>query len=195
VSPIRCLLWDFGDTLCDERFIWGTGPEWMEVYGTFDDGIGDQWCTSELDTAAFATELSARMGRSPASIVEHMVERSTNHVHWYEYTYRFFRAHHLPQAIVTVNPDLFSEVIVPAHDLASCCEVIVTSWEDRTVDKSILCALAIERLALELEPAEALLIDNKRANVDAWIGAGGQGYHYTTDDAFRRAVEGGELAI
>ncbi len=187
------LLWDFGDTLCDERFIWGSGPEWMKIYGTFDDGIGDQWCTHDLDTAAFATELAQRMERPHEEIVAHMVDRSTNHIVFYDYTYSFFKARHLPQAIVTVNPDLFSEVIVVAHDLDSYCDTIVTSWEERTVDKAILCELAVERMPFELERGHALLIDNKQTNVEGWREAGGLGYHYTTDAAFRHDIEHGTL--
>ena len=192
---IRCLLWDFGDTLCDERFIWGSGPEWMAIYDTFDDGIGERWCTDELDTARFADELSNRMERPTAEIIAHMVERSTNHIHFFDYTYGYFRAKKLPQAIVTVNPDLFSEVIAPAHDLAAVCDTIVTSWEAHTVDKSILCSLAIDRMPIDLEPHEALLIDNKQANVDAWIAVGGAGYLYSSDSVFRRDVENGAIGI
>lgn len=188
---IKCLLWDFGDTLCDERFIWSVGPDWMAVYETFDDGVGERWNTGDLDSSGFARELSATMGRSPDEIVAHMIERSTNHIEFYDYTWALFRERRLPQAIVTVNPDLFSDVIVPAHDLQSGCEVIVTSWEERSIDKSVLCSLAIERLDAGIEPGEALLIDNKQANIEAWASVGGAGYHYTTDDAFRRDVERG----
>ena len=35
-KSVECLLWDFGDTLCDERFIWSSGPAWMAVYESFD---------------------------------------------------------------------------------------------------------------------------------------------------------------
>jgi hypothetical protein len=42
---VRCLLWDFGNTLCDELSPWRVSPEWMEVYRSFDeaDGIGAAW--------------------------------------------------------------------------------------------------------------------------------------------------------
>ena len=29
---VQCLLWDFGNTLCRETFIWSSGPEWEAVY-------------------------------------------------------------------------------------------------------------------------------------------------------------------
>ncbi len=35
---VQCLLWDFGDTLSRETFIWSSGPEWELVYQSFDSG-------------------------------------------------------------------------------------------------------------------------------------------------------------
>ena len=46
------------------------------------------------------------------SVVAHLTERC-HHITFFPKTYQFFKARHYPQAIVTVNPDLFSDVIVP----------------------------------------------------------------------------------
>ena len=197
--PIRCLLWDFGDTLCDERFIWGTGPDWMEIYNSFDGGgLGASWNLGELSTREFACRLSKRMNRSAASIVEHMTERC-KHIRFFEKTHAFFKARHLPQAIVTVNPDLFSEAIVPICGFESDCDAIVTSWQEGTIDKNILNRLAMERIGQGLngacENAQALLIDNKKSNIEAWVGIGGAGYHYTNDETFAFDSAGGVDAL
>ena len=146
--PIRCLLWDFGDTLCDERFIWSSGPEWMEVYGSFDEGgLGASWNLGELSTREFASRLSDRMDKSTESIIAHMTERCSR-IQFFDKTYAFFKARHLPQAIVTVNPDLFSEEIVPICGFADDCDAIVTSWQEHTVDKNVLNRLAMGRMGL-----------------------------------------------
>ena len=203
MTPIRCLLWDFGDTLCDERFIWSSGPDWMEVYRSFDDsGVGASWSLGELNTREFAKRLSKQMNRDAASIVAHMIERC-NHIRFFEKTYAFFKARHLPQAIVTVNPDLFSEVIVPLCGFDVDCEAIVTSWQEGTFDKNILNRLALERMGLlddtcedgACDNANALLIDNKKSNIEAWLGIGGAGYHYTNDETFERDSTGGVEAL
>ena len=189
-SQLRCLLWDFGDTLCDEGFIWSSGPQWMELYRTFDDGIGHKWNLGEISTFEFASEVAARLSMSAEAVVAHMRERC-KHIAFFEHSYAFFRAHHLPQAIVTVNPDLFSEVIVPLHRLDEPADAIVTSWEEGTSDKARLAEIAIERLGLDYEPPEALLIDNRQDCVDAWRAKGGSAYLFTSDEAFRVAVGGG----
>lgn len=189
-SQIRCLLWDFGDTLCDERFIWSSGPRWMELYRTFDDGIGHNWSLGEITTLEFASEVAARLCMSAEAVVAHMHERC-NHIAFFEHTYTFFRAHHLPQAIVTINPDFFSEVIVPLHRLDEPADAIVTSWEEGTSDKARLAEIAIERLGIDCEPHESLLIDNRQDCVDAWQARGGLAYLFTSDEAFRVGVGGG----
>jgi len=184
MPQIECLLWDFGNTLCDERFIWKSGPEWMEVYETFDDdGLGMQWCLGQINTQEFAQAITKRINLSPEAIIRHMTD-CCNAIQFYEKTYEFFRSKHLPQAIVTVNPDIFTDVIVPVCDFQSDCDVIVTSWEEGTDDKRVLNRLAIERLGVHCDNSAALLVDNKRSNVDDWIGVGGSGYHYNNDSAF-----------
>ena len=58
---VQCLLWDFGDTLCDELSLWRVSPEWMKVYRSFDDGLGAACNLGELDTRGFVAELAKRM--------------------------------------------------------------------------------------------------------------------------------------
>jgi hypothetical protein len=186
---VRCLLWDFGDTLCDELSLWRVSPEWMEVYRSFDGGIGAAWSLGDLDTDGFVTELAKRMPLSEAEILAHL--KRTDLFEFFPFTYAFFRDRHLPQAIVTVNPTAFSEIIVPGLALDEVTDAIVVSAEERTIDKGELCRRALERIDLGCDPSQALLIDNKQSNLDAWAGHGGIGYLYTTDSAFKQDVAGG----
>src|SRR5262245_36176582 len=186
---VQCLLWDFGDTLCNELSLWQTSPAWMEVYRSFDDGLGAAWSVGDLDTRRFVAELAKRMPLTEVEIFAHL--QRIELFEFFPFTYAFFRARHLPQAIVTVNPAYFSEVIVPGFAFAEVTNVIVVSAEERTVDKAELCRIALERMRLGCDPDRALLIDNKKTNLDAWARLGGIGYLYTTDSAFRTDVAGG----
>ena len=186
---VECLLWDFGDTLCDELSLWRGGPEWMEVYRSFDNGLGAAWSLGELDTGAFVAELARRMPFPEVDILAHL--RRADLFKFFPFTYAFFRERHLPQAIVTVNPTLFTEVIVPAHALDEVTDTIVVSAEERTIDKGELCRRALERMNLGCAPSRALLIDNKQANLDAWERHGGIGYLFRADSTFRQDVASG----
>ncbi|MHC4821302.1 MAG: hypothetical protein ACYTDX_06245, partial [Planctomycetota bacterium] len=92
-------------------------------------------------------------------------------------------------AIVTVNPDLFSSTIVPAMGLDRDFPVIVTSWQERTLDKVELCRIALERLSDRPSIGTALLVDNDATNVSAFVEQGGQGYRFTTDRALARDLD------
>jgi hypothetical protein len=186
---VECLLWDFGDTLCDERSLWGATPEWMEVYRSFDAGIGAAWNLGDLDTPSFVAELAKRMPLTEVEILAHL--KRTDLFEFFPFTYAFFRERHLPQAIVTVNPAFFSEVIVPGCALDKVTDAIVVSGEEGTIDKGELCRRALQRMNFDRDPSHALLIDNKQANLDAWAGRGGAGYLYTTDSTFRHDVARG----
>ncbi len=187
---IRCLLWDFGDTLCDERSLWRAGPEWMEVYRSFEeeDSLGMAWERGNLDTRAFAARLAERMSSSALEIEAHLSR--TDVFEFFPFTYAFFRARHRPQAVVTVNPTAFRE-LARAFAFEEVTETVVISAEERILDKGALCEIALGRMSLDCAPAEALLIDNKRANVQAWEARGGVGYVYTTDADFERDAAGG----
>jgi FMN phosphatase YigB (HAD superfamily) len=186
---IECLLWDFGNTLCDELSLWRATPEWMEVYRSFDDGLGAAWSLGDLDTVGFAAALAERMPLTEAEILAHLSR--TDLFEFFPFTYAFFRDHHLPQAIVTVNPALFSEVIVPGCGLDEVTDAVVVSAEEGTIDKGELCHRALQRMNLCCDPSRALLIDDKQSNLDGWARRGGVGYLYTTDSTFRQDVAGG----
>jgi hypothetical protein len=191
---VQCLLWDFGDTLCDELSLWRSSPGWMEVYRSFEDpdGIGAAWSLGALDTREVAAKLAERMPLSAAEIHAHLTR--TDLFEFFPFTYAFFRARHLPQAIVTVNPAQFRAM---AADLAfdAVTDAIVISAEERTIDKGVLCEIALRRIPVACPNARALLIDDKRSNLDAWAQRGGSGYLYTTDSAFRRDVAAGIDAL
>ena len=189
MNKIQCLLWDFGDTLCDELSLWRVSPEWMEVYRSFDDGLGAAWSLGDLDTHGFVAKLAKRMPLTEEAILAHLTR--TDLFEFFPFTYAFFRARHLPQAIVTVNPALFSEVIVPGCAFDEVTDAIVVSGEEKTSDKGELCRRALERLNIGCDPSQALLIDNKPSNLESWANHDGIGYLYTTDDAFKADVTEG----
>jgi hypothetical protein len=187
---VRCLLWDFGNTLCDELSLWRVNPEWMQVYRSFDDkdGIGAAWSLGDLETHQVVAKLAQRMTLNEAEIHAHLSR--TDLFEFFPFTYAFFKARHRPQAIVTVNPSLFRDM-AQSLGFGEVTDTIVVSGEEKTIDKGVLCQIAIQRMPVACANEQALLIDDKQSNLDAWARHGGSGYLYTTDAAFRRDVAGG----
>jgi FMN phosphatase YigB (HAD superfamily) len=193
VADVRFLLWDFGDTLVDEHFLWVSPPGvpgWTDCYRTLVSGdFGARWNTGSATSEALVTEMAARLGMLDKSVRAHM-RRCCERIRFFEHAWTAARARSLPQAIVTVNPDVFREIIVAKYRLAEVFDVIVVSAEEGTEAKTELCAAATERLGCD-DPARALLLDNIEANVDAWRACGGSAYWFRGDDEFASAFATG----
>jgi FMN phosphatase YigB (HAD superfamily) len=180
------LLWDFGDTLADERWCWTSPPEvpqWTDAWRTFaETDLCARWGRGDADGGEVATHLAGATGMSLDAVRTHMNERCRN-IAFYERTWAIARARMKLQAIVTVNPVEFRSVIVPAYDLEDVFDVIVVSGEEHTDDKAELCARALERVGIT-ERARSLLIDNIEVNVQSWRAVGGLGCWFRSDEAF-----------
>ena len=87
---------------------------------------------------------------------------------FFPFTYDFFRARHLPQSVVTVNPAAFREM-AQSLGFDEVTHTIVVSGEEKTIDKGVLCEIAIQRMPIVCANEQALLIDNKKSNLDAWF--------------------------
>lgn len=183
---IRFLLWDFGDTLVDERFLWAcpTGvPDWADNYRSLAGGeFGTRWNCGNARVDDLAAEMSARLGMSSKAVIAH-VRRCCSRIRFFEHSWAVARSRPLPQALVTVNADVFRDLVMANYPLEAAFDVVVVSAEEGIESKAELCELALTRLGCD-DPVQALLIDNLETNVDAWRARGGSAYWFRSDDEF-----------
>jgi FMN phosphatase YigB (HAD superfamily) len=162
---------------------------WTDWYLALTSGeTGARWELGEMTTEELAAILAAELGIAAGSVIAHIQSRCGD-LRFFEHAWAAARARTLPQAIVTLNPDVFTRFVSPNYQLESVFDVIVTSWEEQTRDKARLCEIALERLGGS-DRATALLIDNIEANVDAWRALGGQAYWFRSDEEFGRDAAG-----
>ena len=185
---IKAILWDFGDTLADET--WMQAPlegyaDWAETWRRTMDGskLADDWNLGRIDMVAVSQALGRDIGAASDTVLAHMLKACRNII-FCETVMAFAQECSLPQAIVTINPDIFSYVVAPHYQLNETFPVIVTSWEEISLSKAELCDAALLRLDGDFLRSEALLIDNKVKNTDEWTGAGGQSYLFTSEARF-----------
>ena len=181
------LLWDFGDTLVDERWMRRPPAEfptweavWLDVMGDH----ADDWNVGRVGRAEVFGSIAERSGMSAAAVKSH-ARTCCERLLFNETAWRLASERRLPQALVTVNPDLFADFVVPAHGLDDVFDVIVMSFEDLTDDKPTLCDIALDRLGFTGPRSDALLIDNRRDLVEAWRDVGGTGYWFQSDQQLR----------
>ncbi len=182
------LLWDFGDTLVDERWMHAAPagcPGWTAAWHAVMAEHARGWNVGSIGMPEVFEALADRTGLAPSAVASH-ARSCCERVAFHPAAWSAARERRRPQAIVTVNPDLFAELVVPAHGLDDVFDVLVTSCAEGTDDKVVLCERALERLGFEGPRSEALLIDNRADLVAAWEATGGAGYTFTGDDRFAR---------
>jgi phosphoglycolate phosphatase-like HAD superfamily hydrolase len=187
---LQAVLWDFGDTLADERWMLAPldgAPGWPEAYRRVLDGgdLADRWNVGSIAAADVAEEFGRALSVPGHRVLRHM-RACCRKVSLCLDVMALTAALAPPQAIVTINPDIFSEVVVPHYALRERFAAIVTSWEERTLSKADLCEAAMSRLPGAVDREACLLIDNRADNVAEWRARGGaawlfEGYRSLTE--------------
>lgn len=185
---ISVLLWDFGDTLADERWMRRAPagcPAWEASWVAVMADLADGWDTGEVTSAEVFAAMAERTGMSRREVADHARE-CCRRIELRRAAWRYARERRRPQALVTVNPDLFLDHVVPLHVLTEVFDVIVVSAAERSADKVALCETALHRLGFRGDRSEALLVDNRADLVQAWEATGGTGYLVRNDDELGR---------
>jgi FMN phosphatase YigB (HAD superfamily) len=187
---VTLLLVDFGNTLAEENFIRHDSrrfPTWTDAWLDLGTELVGAWEAGRLSGLDIAGELARRLSASPRDVHAYMRD-CCREIVFHPEIVRALKARHArhePQIMVSVNPDLFDEVL-NHYRLRAFFDAVVTSAEEGSCDKAELCHRAL-RIA-GTRPSASLLIDNLQLNVNAWESAGGQGYLYTTDEQFASDV-------
>lgn len=186
IGPVQFLLWDFGDTLVDEHWMWVCPPgvpDWAEAWRrVLADDLRSAWDRGHASAREVAERVAAELPMSVEAVIDHM-RRCCRGLAFFGSAWSAACERARPQALVTVNPDVFSDVVVTHYQLSAIFDVIVTAWQEAVVDKGDLCMRALDRLG-GTQAGQALLIDNLERNVQAWRAYGGLAYWFRGDDLF-----------
>jgi FMN phosphatase YigB (HAD superfamily) len=184
------LLWDFGDTLVDERWMRRAPagvPVWEASWTSVMDDLADAWNVGAVDSNTVYATLAERTGMAYEAVEAH-AQDCCRRLTFHSAAWGVASERRRPQAVVTVNPDLFTDLVAPACDLSAVFDHVVASHVEGTDDKVVLCDIALGRLGCAGDRSEALLIDNRLDLIEAWRNAGGSGYWFQGDDHFARDV-------
>jgi hypothetical protein len=186
------LLWDFGDTLADERWMHRAPrncADWPHAWADVMNARAEEWNLGRVSEREIFDALSARTGLSVEVIQRHAAD-CCRAIRFHPFAWRVALERRLPQALVTVNPDLFIERVARSYRLDAHFDTIVVSCLEGTEDKTSLCNIALDRLRFDGPRADALLIDNRQDLVRGWERSGGSAYWYRGDDRFEADLPG-----
>jgi FMN phosphatase YigB (HAD superfamily) len=187
---------DFGNTLAEETFMRRDSesfPTWTSTWLRTMTKTRLDWDTGRLSTDELADVIAAEVG-CRAEAVRGYMSQLCRRVDFYptiNAALRRRRARGGRQALVTVNPDLFEEV-VSHYSLLDSFDAVITSSSQGTHDKVELCWRALELMGVD-DPSDTVLIDNLQVNIDGWVTAGGKGYLFVEDDGFADDVARGKV--
>jgi phosphoglycolate phosphatase-like HAD superfamily hydrolase len=190
MMPVQVLLWDFGDTLVDETWMRRAPvgyPEWLSAWADVMRSHGDDWNVGRVSERDIFRALTSRAGLTEAEIERHAAA-CCGSIRFHPFAWRVATERRRPQALVTVNPDLFVERVAKAYDLERYFDAVVVSCREGTDDKVKLCEIALDRIGSDSPRQTALLIDNRRDLTDAWERTGGAAYWYRDDASFEADV-------
>jgi hypothetical protein len=190
LSYIRCVMFDYGFTLSSGLYFNVSPPgvpEWPDlvqrvVFGR--DDITQPWMRGEIGLNDVAAVLAQETGLGSEELVGFLHQGCTD-LGFNEGVYRFadwVRSSPLQSALVTVNMDVFSDVVVPSHGLDALFDVIVNSADVGTCDKTILWQVAFESLGSGVSYRDSLLVDDREEYAEAFRGLGGVAHRYLGDE-------------
>ena len=187
---IDCVIFDFGDTLSSQPYFRELGLEFLQVVDTkiWGDGAAswcDPWVRGELKSEDIAGYLAGLTGITPARILDALDAGCAN-LQLHPAIWRFARAQRIQgrkTALVTLNMDVFSRVIVPSLGFSQVFDAVINSSDYRIGDKVQLWELAFAQLD-GCTFANSLLIDDKLKYIERFQARGGMAYQFTTDAAF-----------
>jgi FMN phosphatase YigB (HAD superfamily) len=194
-ASVGCVLWDFGDTIADQGWmrVCPPGvPQWAEGYSRVIDRLGEAWDRGELTMGELVDAVATELTIDSELVLAHMHARCRA-VEFYPPVIESLRLRRGPQALVTLNPDVFLDLVVPHYKLDQYFDLMVISSQEHTNDKATLSAIATERLGFEVGTGRALLIDNVEANVRAWQQLGEPGYWFRGPATFEQDLHRGLL--
>ncbi len=201
-SELRAVVIDFGFTLSSDYYFRELGPRFekrvTELVFSRDSEIGRRWMSGLVSSEVEAEYLSDHLDVSAEDIYS-ALKQGCSRMSFNQAVWDFARsqkAEGRKTALVTVNADIFSDVIIPSHSLDREFDTIVSS-SDFGVElpsKQTLWDAAFEALGSEFGYANSLLIEDTRREVELFRNLGGRAYQYHNDSEFNDWLDSSGLS-
>jgi phosphoserine phosphatase len=191
-TQINSVIFDFSGTLASGRYFALLGQGSLDIIGDLVFGKNstqwaDPWMKGELTSDDITSYLAQKLGKPKERIVSALYKGCSTMV--FNPAVRCFaaqqRAGVRKTALVTVNMDVFTNIVVPAHRLDRLFDLVLNTSDYRTLDKSKLWRTALCEFGPEYSFASSLLIDDNPRMVSLFRSLGGQAFQYEGDESFQ----------
>jgi len=202
MTKIRAVIFDYGFTISAEYYFnvpHPRIPKWRELIQQYifeDPGVTRKWMEGRIGLDNIATIIEQETNEQSGSILA-CLRAGCQRLRENKAVIRFaktLKAKGIRIGLVTVNFDVFNEVIVPGHKYDDLFDVIVNSCDWGEIDKRNLWPIAFERLGEDINYGNSLLIDDGERETNLFRAAGGLAIRYTDDRAFGNEIKGSIFA-
>ena len=188
---INCIVFDFAWTLCSDPYFLPLGPVFLEIvseriFGQGSEQWADPWMRGEISSHEVAAYLSGLSGLTKEAILDGLHDGCRT-LRFNPAVWEFAKAQKRAgrkTVLATANVDVFTEVVVPSHSLASIFDVIVNTSDFGTLKKEVLWQEAFRRLGNGVTFSNSLLIDDSPRMTSMFMEMGGAAHQYTNDSEF-----------
>ena len=187
---IDAVIFDFGFTLCSQKYFTNEMIEYPNIYKVYQENIFHKpevielWGKGNINYLDIAKMLKEKTGLEINKILGHMEEGCKNlliNKEVYDFALKM-KEQGKAIYLVTVNMDVFSLFVVPNHKELSIFDKIVNSADYNTDDKNMLWPKIFENTSCNYK--NTLLIEDGILNVEKYQRNGGLVYQYTTEEDF-----------
>ncbi len=191
-KEIKCVIFDYANTLSSDLYFQtkpAKCPEWRELFDKYvfaDKYWLTEWCNGRMKAEDIAIRIKEYVDLSLDEIIDEM-KKGCQNLTFNEAVLNFAKSQSgegRKTALVTANIDMFSNTVVPSHNLTEIFDTIVNSADCGTDDKLRLWPVAFQRLGNGIDYDCSLLIDDSDKWIQKFMNMGGSAYNYSEDSAF-----------
>ena len=192
IDRVRCVVFDFAGSLCSARGGYvpmGDDEDYAGVLGRCVLGnpvLLGQWMVGAKKAQDIAAIVAEHVGVGADVVLERMAEAARG-LQLNEEVVGFvgsLREKGVRTVLVTLNMDVFTDVVVGAHGLGELFDVIVNSADVGQLDKETLWRRAFEELGDDIGFADSVLIETNACNLELFGRLGGVACQYTSVASF-----------
>jgi hypothetical protein len=192
LTTIRGVVFDFGFTLSSDYYFTVTPPncpQWHTIMQTHifaQPSVVRPWMVGAATLTDMA-QIVAPYLDLPIPVIVATMEQGCMNMRFNAAVWAFARAQRAQNrktALVTANMDVFTKVVVPAHQLDTVFDVILNTADYGELRKEILWDHAFRLLGDNHGYPTSLLIEDGPKEPALFRARGGAAYQYTDDPAF-----------
>ena len=191
MNDINTVVFDFSGTLCSQRYFIPLGQPALDAIADLVFGAGsatwaEPWMRGDLNSRDIARYLAAHLPFSEQEILAALRGGCANMAFNPDVVDFAAEQRRLGRktALVTANMDIFTDVVVPAHDLDAMFDIVLNTADFGVLDKGVLWRHAFDTFGPGYGYGSALLIEDSADAVADFRSRGGAAYQYVDDHAF-----------